>query len=409
MAKNKQKSKIADVRLNTLTQKKKAYESQIHSLQSQIKKLQSQNKSERNEVNEIENSFKRNNISHLRHFNKNYNALKKSIKITSSSTLDKRLSNLKSEISQTKQKLLQTDKEIASRQNELKKQDELIRRAKLIGLPTSQPLAHKPNKPKSKKDNPSSPKFSPLYSPTNEGSILTFEAEWEDLSFADGSISIKHEGHSYIKPVSQSKKYLNSIKHYYKFNNVPKLKIITNGNKIKVIENQEVLFYHIDFLNIAASNFGIIKLDPFQLKNWKKYTKEYYQTKLPFVFQTITLKLLCEYCDPDLPIIPVGEAIINSMGPQTIHNSFLFPLKSDVGNFLVWESIEEKKASYVFSLTSFSDKELQTLFDYIAGDTTNKRETLINSKMLRDSLKMKVRVLHTDLSEWTRKIRLLCK
>jgi hypothetical protein len=101
---------------------------------------------------------------------------------------------------------------------------------------------------------------------------------------------------------------------------------------------------------------------------------------------------------PDLPIIPVGEAIINSSGLKVVHNSFLFPMKSKTGYSIVWESIEEAKASYIFSLNTFADKDIQTLFDYIAGDKPNKRWTLINSKSLQDRLKMKNRIFHTDLS-----------
>jgi len=411
MAKKKQKNKIADAKLNALTQQKKASQNQIDRLQSQITSLQrqyEQEKKNRNAASEIENSYKKNRMTHLLNLNKTYTELKKTIKLTSSSTFENKLSNLRATVSKTRKKLLQADKEIANRHDELKKQEALNKSKKLLTSTNKKQATPKPNKKKNTQETHSKPKFSPIYSPTFNVGTVTFDAEWENVGFADGFITIKHKGHWYRKYIIQSKKYLNEIKHFYKFHNVPKLRIILSGSTIKTIENQEVLFYHIDFLNIAASNFGFIKLSPFRLKNWKKYTKQYYKINLSFVFHTQTLKRLCEYCDPNLPIIPVGEAVINSSGSKTIHNSFLFPMKSKTGHSIVWESIEEAKASYIFSLNSFSDKDVQTLFDYIAGDTPNKRWTLINSKMLQERLKMKSRVVHTDLSSWDFEIRLLC-
>lgn len=398
MAKKKQKTKIADVKLNALTQQRKASKNQIDRLQSQIISLQKQHEQEkknRSAASEIENSYKKSKMTHLLNLNKTYTELKKSLKLTSGVTFENKLTNLRATLSKAKEKIIQIEKEITNRQEELKKQENLNKSKKSLTKKTINPKIS------------SKPQFSPLYSPTFNVGTITFDAEWENVGFADGFITIKHNGHWYRKDIPQSKKYLNEIKHFYKFHNVPKLKIILSGSIVKSIENQEVLFYHIDFLNIAASNFGFITLNPFRLKNWKKYTKQHYKTNLPFLFHTHTLKKLCEYCDPNLPIIPVGETVINSSGTKTIHNSFLFPIKTKVGHSIVWESIEEAKASYVFSINSFADTDVQILFDYIAGDTTNKRWTLINSKSLQVKLKMKCRLLHTDLSSWDNEIRKL--
>ena len=128
---------------------------------------------------------------------------------------------------------------------------------------------------------------------------------------------------------------------------------------------------------------------------------------MPFAFSTYTLKKLCEYSDPSLPIIPVAEAVINSSGGKTIHNSFLFPLRSYYGIYLIWESVEESKASYVFKLKDFGEDELQVLFDYIAGETPNKRWALINSRQLQQQLSMKARIMHKDLKQWELEIQSL--
>lgn len=405
MAKKKQKN---EKKLNALVAKRIESQNKITSLQSQITRLQKQHEQEkknRNTASEIENLYKKNKMTHLLNLNKTYTELKNTIKLASGATFENKLSNLSAKISKTREIVAQTDKEISNIHEELKKIEPLNKRKKVIN---KKGTTLKSNNKKDSLEISPNQRFSPLYTPAFNTGIMIFEAEWENVGFADGFITIKHKENWYRKDISQSKKYLNEIKHYYKFNNVPKLRIVLNGSIIKSIENQEVLFYHIDFLSIAASNFGFIKVNPFRLKNWRKYTKQYYKTNLSFAFHSLTLKRLCECCDPSLPIIPVGEAVINSSGTKTIHNSFLFPMKSKVGHFIVWESTEEAKASYVFSLNSFAEKDVQTLFDYIAGDTPNKRWTLINSKPLQDKLKMKSRVVHTEFSLWDNEIRLLC-
>jgi hypothetical protein len=410
MAKKKQKSKIADAKLNALTQRKTASQNQIDRLQSQITSLQkqyTQEKKNKNAASEIENSYKKNRMTHLLSLNKTFAELKKTIKLTSNTAFENKLSNLRITLSKTREKLLQTYKAITNRQEELKKQEASNKTKRSLTSGNKKEVTYNANLKRANQEIPLKPKFSPLYSPTFNTGTITFEAEWDNVGFADGFITIKHNGHWYRKDIVQSKKYLDEIKRFYKFHNIPKLKVILRDSIIYTIENQEVLFYHIDFLGIAAPNFGFIKLSPFRQKYWKKYTKQYYKVNLPFVFHTHTLKRLCEYCDPDLPIIPVGEAIINSSGLKVVHNSFLFPMKSKTGYSIVWESIEEAKASYIFSLNTFADKDIQTLFDYIAGDTPNKRWTLINSKSLQDRLKMKNRIFHTDLSLWDYEIRLL--
>lgn len=430
----KKKNKKSDAELSALTQQKKALHNQIKRLQSKImdvRRLADQKKRRQDALVEIENSYKRRGMAHLLKLNKTYTDLKETLKLTNTESFGKELSNFNKKLSKTRDRLRDTDARIVARQQQIdhqkqkqierQKQNE-VEQQKIVdknNVASSHKQKKKKEKNKKKKIlEPSrkresratteQPKFSPLYLPSFTRSKITIEPDWEDISFADGFITIKHGGHWYRKDVAQSKKYLNEIKHYYKFHNIPRLKVVVSGSEIKAIENQEVLFYHIDFLNIAAANFGFIKLDPFRLTDWQKYTKQYYDSKLPFVFHTHTLRKLCEYCDPNAPIIPVGEAVINSYGSKTIHNSFLFPMTSKNGHFIVWESIQEAKASYVFLLNSFTDNEVQILFDYIAGDTPNKRWTLINSRHLQEVLRLKTRILHTDLWSWEYEIQQFC-
>jgi len=375
--KNK-KNNVINPRLNAL-------EKQINGLQNQIDGVQFL-------ITCMESRYKRE--THQRNVAQSIKDLE-TLEFKSYEVFVDRLSNLKVTLINATERFNLTEKEIDKAKKELKN----AAAASITLKPTN----------KRKLGKISNAKFSPSYLTGFKTDTVSFEADWENVNFGDGFIIIKYNEQWYRRAIGQSKKYLNEIKHFYRFHGVPRLRVTINGSLITLIENQEVLFYHIDFFKIAASNFGFIESTPLVLENWKRYTKLYFKKSLPFAFHTYSLKRLCEYCARDLPIIPVGEVVINSNGLKTIQNSFLFPMKSKKGYSIVWESVEEGKASYIFSVGSFADKDLQFLFDYIAGETPNKRQTLINSKSLQGKLKMKNRIFHTDMLSWEDDIQLLCK
>jgi hypothetical protein len=374
----------------------------IKTLKSVIQKEQKKTvnlKTKKKRIQEIEQSFKKNGIISQLKYNNEYNELK-----NNSKEKTKTSKKHKSELLKLESNLLKIHKDIEQLQKEVTKNPEtkidLTKKNKKRGI-------QEIKKEIAKEKTQANPILEQLKK--NKPSIRnSFDVDWENVFFKDRKITINHNNQWYDKYVPESKKFLNEIKHYYKFHNVPRLKIIIENERVN-IQNEEVLFYHIDFLNITASNFGYLKLPKLNIDKWIKYNKQYYKSNLSFLLHTHTLKKLCEYSVPKLPIIPVGEAVINSNGTSTIHNSFLFPIKSKTGYFLIWESIEEGKASYVFSINSYSNKSIQNIFNYIAGDTHNKRSTLISSKDLQNKLNLKERILHTDLNSWEKEIRQLVK
>ena len=102
-----------------------------------------------------------------------------------------------------------------------------------------------------------------------------------------------------------------------------------------------------------------------------------------------------------------SQSSSHSIRRSSSHNSFLFPIKTKKGYFLIWESIENRKASYVFSIKAYSEDNIQNIFNFIAGEIPNKRSTLINSKELQNKLGMKKRIFHTDMNKWELSIRQL--
>lgn len=233
-----------------------------------------------------------------------------------------------------------------------------------------------------------------------------FEADWSKVYFDDSKIVISYDGKWYEKYVLNARKYLNEIKHHYNFRNVPRLKIKVVGRNVHIL-NEEVLFYHIEFLSSTASNFEFGISSNLNLTKWKRYNRKFYYTHLSFLMHGYTINRLCEMCIEDLPIVPVGEVVINNHGFSALHCSFLFPLRTRTGYLLIWESIEEGKASYVFFMRDYSLLSIQNIYNYIAGPTQNKRSTLMYSEDLQRKLGLVRRVMHTDLKIWETEIKQL--
>ena len=232
------------------------------------------------------------------------------------------------------------------------------------------------------------------------GFTKVIRPNWNEITLMDGFIRIYHNGELYEVVIPSSRNYLNKIKSYYSFKNVPLLEIkISNGHI--AVTNQELLFFNIKFLSLLGVEFGFVKYKKSQLTSWIKYNKAFYKRELPYLFHTDSLQKLCELCDDNLPIIPVGELVINSKGEHQIHHSFLFPLKYQDSVNVIWESEEESKATYVFNITEPYLESAQLLYEFIAGQTINKRESLIHSKDLQIKLGMQRRLLHKSFDRWS--------
>jgi hypothetical protein len=406
LKKNQEKLKLIDKEIKLLNNK---------NIKEKINKIT-------NKIKAIENNYRKANIENQLNFNTEYLKLKINIKKLEKNNLEKekiiisnniqtlhveikninfRIDELmnqknkeKKEIKENKEKKeIKENKNIESSKNKIKNENNTINNTNEIN--NQKDIDTK----KAKKNI----RFSFREISSNQNDFIGEEVSWENIEFYDGYIKVKHKGNLYTKNIKKSKKILNSIKHYYKFHNVPKLKITTKRNTITKLENEEYLFFHIAFLNVTASNIDNFEKNNFQISNWTKYNKDFYKNNLPILFKTVALKKLCEISYSSAPIIPVGEIIINN-GKIKIHSSFLFPIKSINGCFIVWESTEESKASYVFKISTFNDLNIQEIYNYISSNIQNKREKLIYSKDLKNHLKLQYRIVHTDLNDWKNKL-----
>ena len=232
----------------------------------------------------------------------------------------------------------------------------------------------------------------------------TIRPSWDNVRFMDGFVRIHHGKNVYDVRIGQSKAYLEKIKGLYQFKRVPLLELQVTEQGAKVL-NEEVLFFNVRFLSLYGVAFEQPEYQKSTVLEWKKYTKGFYKNKLEYLFHTDSLRKLCEICDDQLPIVPAAERIINVSGAVHIHHSFLFPVRGRNEYNVIWESEEESKASYIFKVTGPYLDSIQLLYEFIAGETLNKRESIIHSVSLQRELQLKGRIFHTSFSDWLRQVR----
>lgn len=189
-------------------------ESEIENSQKKIHDLKNSKKTLIN----IENTFKNNKLSHQLKYNVEYRELKKIIKQTKPPSIEK----YRIHLSKLKRELINVENEISQLANVMTVSDNNKSSVNVKKNPVKSklPKANTNSEPLSIKEAPKKPVGLDNY--VKE----TIEIEWDNVYFYDDKIIIKHNRAWYEKHVPKSKKYLNEIKHYYKFHNVPKLKVI---------------------------------------------------------------------------------------------------------------------------------------------------------------------------------------
>jgi hypothetical protein len=224
---------------------------------------------------------------------------------------------------------------------------------------------------------------------------IRISIDWDNITYENGFILIKVNGIAYKSYYKDSQKSFNIFKPYFSHSNTPNILVQLNGKEITLL-NEEIILYHFKLFKQSSKNFGSVDNASNPFNNWKEYTKDYYQKKLSHLFVTDSLKKLFLLSNPIESIIPVAEVTKDIKGKIQFIDSFLF----HISNYIVWESTEPSRATYIFYLGTSNQEIIQYIFDYISGDTISKRDTLIKSKNLQKQLRFKTRVFHTDFSLW---------
>ena len=226
-----------------------------------------------------------------------------------------------------------------------------------------------------------------------------YNCTWQNVEFGEGFIKVKINTQNLNIPESNSKKSYNFIKEKYINSNTPLLLVnIRNGRG--EITNRDILTYHIHLFKITGEfQFKIQNSLPIDVKGFG-YTHEYFRKNFPNYFRNDCFNYLCQICDADQKIFPLGERVIGSNGTEEIKESFLFPYLLKNNHYVIWESTSDSRATYIFEFSITDNIALNRLCSFITGETINKRETLRRSYQLQRQLHLVKIVQHDDYSLW---------
>jgi hypothetical protein len=208
-----------------------------------------------------------------------------------------------------------------------------------------------------------------------------------------------------------SRKSYNEIRDYFYRWNLEPLQIEIINNKIQKVVNineiDKVLklleIYDYSLSNIASVN-DISDNENFSISItefnsiYSKYTKNFFISEL--------MKMQ----DTEMKIVVTPELIMSeAMNVIDIHDSFLYSLQKNNLVKIIWESIEENKATYLFQCGKQNyTAAIQLIYSYIrTNKIRNKRWTLIYNKKVESMLKNHIRISHTDKNLWAYKIKSL--
>jgi len=238
------------------------------------------------------------------------------------------------------------------------------------------------------------------------GTKSTALIPWDDVIFGDSYILVRHNRKMFNRiSLYQSRKSFNSVKQMYEHRNIAPLEIEYAGNTVTKIVNLELLTFLFLFFDQSGTDFKTKDLRLI-LKSSKDYTKVFYKKYLKDFFTSRCFSYLIEKADEYSPIIPLPERVVHSSGNETIHESFLFPIRKVSCYFWIWESVEEKKATYVFKTSSgdYTD-EIQRIYDFISGGFQNKRMTLLRNLLDSCQIDLVKRIKHNDFDAWRKGIQ----
>lgn len=223
--------------------------------------------------------------------------------------------------------------------------------------------------------------------------------EWSKMKFGDGFISVNILGHLLSLHSMSSKEYLNNIKDKYIFSDTPQIIVSIKNGQGRLV-NEQVLNYHIGYFEVARlTNSGVMERS-FELFKIGGQNVRIFASQFPHYFKDKCFQFLCSRCSDDDKIFPLHERVIHSNQTEKICESFLFPFKGRFSNYVIWESIYESRATYIFQFDITDLKAMNKLFVFLTGEKINKRETLRSSPRLQENLHFQRMIPHSDFQQW---------
>ena len=254
-----------------------------------------------------------------------------------------------------------------------------------------------------------------IFTPLNQAdSFVDLFVPWQDLFFEDGSIKIRLDKRRFVRhPFYQSRTSYEYVKAYLVRKEIEPLKVQISNGRVRSITNLDllndaiqILKIHTEWNKILAKDNNIVNASSIVESLGKLRPKAFdffYRNK----DLTPYLKELCQIQELHYHLIPVLEPSSTKNTFPIEKESFLFTIRRKASIYIVWESVEANKATFVFK-TNQEDYyvDLQKIFDYISAHLNNKRTNLRKGIMHNEGqyIQSYQTFYHTTLEKWKTKI-----
>jgi len=249
---------------------------------------------------------------------------------------------------------------------------------------------------------------SQLLTQYEESTVIT----WNNIMFEDGRILLilKNSVRDYYS-LPQSRKSFELLKPYFSKFEIPHAKAIIINNKIKTIENINEITVALNILSIQEElskdlfNFPDISFSSINRK-YINITNNDISKLYKLKEKSKYIRILCELQSESLKIIPITELSVSKAKGEIFDDSFLFSVEKDNIVFIIWESAEINKATYVFKTNNNNYFEIALLiFHYITSDESTKRLRLRKAiKERNNKLGVLEFIDHDSLEQWVSKL-----
>jgi hypothetical protein len=228
---------------------------------------------------------------------------------------------------------------------------------------------------------------------------------WHNIKFSKGFIKIAYKNISKDFSFENSRDIFQKINLSYKNDNLKHLEINIANDQITKISNPEIITAFIEVLQLQS--YYEVDIKDYQLlydkvinTNNLTANKRHYNIYKKSAY----LNYLFAIHDNTQKILYIPEYIIKNKRIIDKHESYLFPVKKKNIYFLVWESVNFGKATYIFKSSKVNiENDRIKLFEYLASRRmANKRDKLIHSDDQKKKYCLHDRISHeaTDYNSW---------
>lgn len=235
---------------------------------------------------------------------------------------------------------------------------------------------------------------------------VTIKVDWTYVCFADGYlVLLASENKSFKVLYGRSRKSFNSLKDRLA-EKIEPIEVIINGLGKTELVNSSFIEEVFDFLEVSE----IMHVNPQKIE-FEKLQRISPKTSCLFVTQDKSpyIKWLCQHHLNDRKIIPIIE--IKKLYHRLVYeDGFLFIIEDpDFSNGLivVWESVNEDRATYVFPVMNDRVDDLcQRIYNFAYSDVVHKRLLLSRDeeKMFELFGNQYKRIIHNGLPDWRTEI-----